>query len=651
MSFFQKNTGASAAKKLANKIGNINRTDDILSQLIDRAIDGELLGNVKVPNPTENWASNISDFAKKRKKKRENHTDVLKHLLDVVNSFLNEKRPVTVEGDPNATFFDGQLLKQLAIAAMNKTLNETKQIIIDSVMKVLFVSDGICGTDKTFEMLNFDSVSIKPEEIDFLKMFQVDPGTSTGKVVYENPSSNTGGLKMNTLMYNTILDGSTQTVTSKDGVDLFDMYFNQGDQQYELTNLASNGGLYKLEDFMLGYYSTVEYPDINHIINVSVQSIIHGDGGQPPGFDISTNLLNRLLEKLCGFCGNSDDSKKGLGQSPAQQFNENDQDIEFFFDFDDVEGIDLDDERDRLNKVLRFRDCQNFTVPINKTHFEDFIYLNGDINKKLDDVLLNTAIDSHNKSNGSLGVQNFHINLINLFILNLPKALVQTVLSPKYFLPIVIVYKAVTQNLGPIVNDVKVLMKKLWKLFYTIINKILWRFRDNFWKLAKPYLIKFLAKFAKRILLNKRKRWLLIIAALIAILAKLLSYDLSSCKGMFEAINFAIDSMLIGAMIYGGFMFPGFLLSFSNFLGGKSPDVLKADTFAKMSNSGINTGNLFDQPSTKFQSMISNFIDAQMEHEDLFGFVTTGNEFTVLAGPNGPIPVFPGQIKSNGKGF
>ena len=109
--------------------------------------------------------------------------------------------------------------------------------------------------------------------------------------------------------------------------------------------------------------------------------------------------------------------------------------------------------------------------------------------------------------------------------------------------------------------------------------------------------------------------------------------------------------MLIGAMIYGGFMFPGFLLSFSNFLGGKSPDVLKADTFAKMSNSGINTGNLFDQPSTKFQSMISNFIDAQMEHEDLFGFVTTGNEFTVLAGPNGPIPVFPGQIKSNGKGF
>ena len=648
MSFFQNKKDS--AKKLANKLGNISRTDDILSQLIDKAIDGELLGEVKVADPTENWSSNISDFAKKRKKKRENHTDVFKKLLDVVNSFLDDKRPVTVTADPNATFFDGALLKQLAIASLNKTLNETKQILIDSVIQVLFIGDGICGTDKTFEMLNFDSVNIKPEELDFLKILQVDPGTSTGKVVYEKPGGDKG-LKMNRLMYDTIIDGTTQTITTKDGVDLFDMNFNQGDQQFEITGLSAHAGLYKLEDFMTGYYSTIEYPDINHVINTAVQATIHGDGEQPAGFDISTNLLNRLLSKLCGYCGNSEDAKKGLGQSPAMQFNENDQDIEFFFDFDDVEGIDLDDEKDRLNKVLRFRDCQNFTVPINKTHFEDFIYLNGDINKKLDDVLLNTAIDAQNLSGGSLGVQNFHINLINMFILNLPKALVQTVLSPKYFLPIVILYKAVTSNLGVVVEDAKILMKKLWKLFYTIINKILWRFRDNFWKLAKPHLIRFLAKFAKRILLNKRKRWLLIIAALIAILLKLLSYDLSSCKGMFEAINFAIDAMLIGAAIGVGFVFPGFLLSFSNLLGGKSPDVLKADTFERMSNSGINTGNLFDQPSTKFQSMISNFIDAQMNHEDLFGYVATGNEFTVLMGPNGPIPVLPGQIKSNGKGF
>ena len=62
-------------------------------------------------------------------------------------------------------------------------------------------------------------------------------------------------------------------------------------------------------------------------------------------------------------------------QNAVDMFNQSEEDIEFYFDFDDVEGIDLDDEDLRYRRVLRFKDCYNFEIPADDTHIEDFIYL------------------------------------------------------------------------------------------------------------------------------------------------------------------------------------------------------------------------------------------------------------------------------------
>ena len=45
-------------------------------------------------------------------------------------------------------------------------------------------------------------------------------------------------------------------------------------------------------------------------------------------------------------------------------FDETDEYVEYYFDFDDVEGIDLDDEDSRYRRVLRFKDCYNFEIEI-----------------------------------------------------------------------------------------------------------------------------------------------------------------------------------------------------------------------------------------------------------------------------------------------
>lgn len=637
---FQNNVNS--ANRLAGKISSLSRSDDILGKLIDKTIDSA----IKVPS-VDNIGKNISDLASKRKKRNTNHHDVFKDLIHVVESFFSEERPTST--DPNKPFLSKQMIQQISIAAMNKTLNESKQIIMDAVMQTLFVGDGICGTDKTFQGLNFTECTLHPYEFDFLNALTVDPNSSTGKIVYE-PEGSLGAVNRD--LYSAIT-GDTVNITSKNGDSMFKARFDQYEQKFTFSEF-SPGGAGKLEDFMLGYYGAIDHVNIDNVLNTAVYMTLHGDGKEPLAFDISTNILNRLLAKLCGYCGNSDDNKKGLGQSPQQQFNETDDDIEFYFDFDDVEGIDLDDEADRLNKVLRFRDCDNFTVPINASHYDNFVYLEGQSTaKKVDNAILNAAIDAHNQSGSdSIPMASFHINLINSLILNLPKSLIQAVLSPKYFLPIIIVYKAVNNTLGVVVEDVKVVMKKMWKLFNAIITKLLWRFRVHFWDLAKPHLYRFLAKLLRRIILNKQKRYLVIIAALIALLLGILNnVDFGSCKGMFDAINLAIDALIAGSALLPGLSIPGFLLSFSNFLPGKSTDIMKSQIFGKLENHGVNTGALFDKQTTNLQALVSSMVDGHQEHEDSFGYVSTGNNLTVLPGPTGPIIVPPGLITSHGKNF
>mgnify|MGYP000179483589 CR=1 FL=1 len=64
---------------------------------------------------------------------------------------------------------------------------------------------------------------------------------------------------------------------------------------------------------------------------------------------------------------------------------------------DIFEGMSNDEmskaqEADRLEKVLRFRDCNNFEIPTNKNHIEDFVYLSK--NQNLNNVVNSTLLKS-----------------------------------------------------------------------------------------------------------------------------------------------------------------------------------------------------------------------------------------------------------------
>ena len=147
---------------------------------------------------------------------------------------------------------------------------------------------------------------------------------------------------------------------------------------------------------------------------------------------------------------------------------------------------------------------------------------NKDPKLVVDDILNKVAVDASQQSDSGLSINDFLNNLLNNFILSLPKALMITIMSGKLFLPLIILYKIFKTGLTTTYLNSKDLVKKFYKAIEKTVKELFWIFIKEFWKLIKIDLLAFVSKLVKKIIKNKYKRYLTIITALIAILKKIL---------------------------------------------------------------------------------------------------------------------------------
>jgi len=374
---------------------------------------------------------------------------------------------------------------------------------------------------------------------------------------------------------------------------------------------------------------------------------ISGNCGKSRKFDLALNNVDRLLKKLLAVCGAETKKDELKKQNAVDMFNQSEEDIEFYFDFDDVEGIDLDDEDLRYRRVLRFKDCYNFEIPADDTHIEDFIYLtkNKDPKKAIDDTLTKVATDASEQSDGSLSISDLLNNLLNNFILSLPKALIMTVLSAKLFLPLIILYKYFkTMALSTIVN-IRELVRKFYRAIYNIVKDLFWLFIREFWNLVKIDLIAFVTKLVSKILKEKYKRYLLIVTSLIALLKKVQETEMDSCFEIFQTILSTIESAI---NMKGPITIPSILLFTADLSSGYSKERAFLNISERMSNAGIPTGPLFGEDNDLL-SAVKSIIDGHTEEEDTNSFVQIVLKGGVLPGPTGGAVIPPGIISGVGK--
>ena len=612
----------------------IKTTIDIIQKTVDQDKHVDL--DISPEDALKKFSPNLPNLNTKleqlksklgnKKPKTKNKKNIFEEVVSVVNKFLEAGRTVN---DPDR-FQSTQRLRQHVLDSVDVTKNSAKQILMDCVKNAFFANDGICGTNQvmggTQEM---DEVYIHPKEIDFLGMFKVPPESDYGKIMYENHKKRNGlKAQINYGLYQTFISGGTTTPNglqyqydTPSNKTLFNSTWQSEHQRFYITGLTQptniggviSYGNVNVGDFFNDYYSNMEMPDLNEILkkamlmtlkacNASADKNGVSVGGSfsgmenpldfAPSLDDAINSLERMLNKLFAFCNDG----RLTGQTPTNLFHDEEENDEFYFDFDDVEGIDLDDEDARRRKVLKFKDCGNYEVPYNTVHIEDFIYLEDkqDTRKRIDGALNKAASDAYEQSDFSIDLPSFQISINLSFIFNIPKALIMSVISPKMFLPFVIIYKQFVASAKNLVMDAKDLMKKLKKIFTCVIKELFWKFIREFWKRVKVDLKNFLMKIIRKILKDKLKRYYLVIAALIALLKQIIENGLDSCEAIIAAIGAAINGALTAA---GGLDIPNPLLALAGLLPGFSAVKTTMDITEKMQNMGIPTGDINGEPN------------------------------------------------------
>jgi hypothetical protein len=619
--------------KLKSRLEIIKKINDDPNSLVDSISDKYLKD---LPSTDQLFGKKLDDFLSKAKRKKENKKDIFGELLEMAEGFLSSGKKV----ETSDKLFSKGKLKQHALTAGRHTLDSGKDIVLTSVKKSFFAGDGICGSNLTLSGIN---VKIKPEEIDLMNVLTVDPSTSTGQIVYEPTTTNNGKEKVNRELYS-IFSGGTYQFDSNNNNTLFKAQWDQSNQEFNVTDF---NGL-DVETFFNDYYSTIELPDIQHITKTAMLMTIQGDGSDNPLFNKGMNSVNRLLQKLMAVCGTPTRKDELKNQNAVDMFNETDEDIESYFDFDDVEGIDLDDEDSKFRKVLKFVDCDNFETPVNPSTIEDFVYFSNKkpLNELVDSTLSRTSTQAQLDSNSNIPQINFNLNLMNSFILNLPKALISSLLTPKIFLPIIIVYKIVKAITGQTIN-VKLLMRTLSKLFNEIIKQLLWKFIQEFWKLVKIELMAYVMKIVKKILKNKKKRYITIVKALIAFLLKALETKLDNCYALFSAVFSAITAALSAPV---SLNVPNVLLLLSEGLPGYSSDRAFMNAMERISASGVKTEAIFGE-TNNIGTIVKSLIDGHTEEMDTNSFVKITLKGGALPGPSGGAAIIPGTIAGVGKIF
>jgi hypothetical protein len=599
----------------------INNDPSMVDKMFDDVFDAH---KEDLPDIGGFMQKRITDLTSKVKGKSKNKKDVFGELIKTVEGFLGTDK------QDNSNLKKKPLvkskLKKYAKESAHLTLQDSRNIVLNSVKQTLFGGDGVCGGNSTFPS---NTSRISPKEFDFMNVLKLDPDSMAGTIMYENQDTNQGHVKLNRKLFESFDNTSPYFFQTKDYNTLFSLQWDSNTQEYNISGLQGVTGQTQVGDFLTNYYNGIEYPDIQHVVKTAMLMTLQGDGGEPSSFGAGMNDLDRLLQKLFALCG-TPPKKNPLKADTADQFNEDEEDITSYFDFDDVEGIDLDDEANRKRRVLKFRDCDNFEVPINSNHMEDFVFLlNGkNLDQNVDDTLLKTAADASEQ--GSLGIDDLQLSILNTFILQLPKALVSSVLSPKMFLPIVILYKQF-QN---VVLSAKELMKKLAKLFVTIVKALFWRFLAEFWKFVKKDLLEFIKKIAIKIFKNKLKRWKGIILALIALLIKILTEQLESCEQIFNLILQTIQGALNAPI---KIPIPGLLLVFSDLLPGFSSDRAFMNVNERLTAMGVNMGPLYGSEN-KLNSIIKGIIDGHTEEVDANSFIKIALKPSIIpAGPGGAV--------------
>lgn len=533
------------------------------------------------------------------------------------------------------------------------------QPILQKLIKETMIDCIGCSQEQTYDPSQ--PIYIKISSIDVSGMIKnFRPDLEEGAVLYESKitSNNQFPYSMNREIWNRTqklgqdfrTDNGGLAFIGKSGQELFNMEYTKtgpagetGDfLKIDLVSRLNN--INNVTSFLYDYYTSIQVIDINAIYTQLIEILF---GGISINFSLGygeveiKNKVALIIQRILGLCY---DARNEIDVSGVAKVPELDGLDDSFFEFSGVDQRIIESKvSNTLTGVVEFEDCDNIKLPIDTKPMmkalQEITFVAGGGRGDLDKLGNDLTKSITNNPEWKFRIPtSFNVDLkINAdFILNIPKAIVMALLSPKVLLPLFIMFKAIGNNISDLIEDFVDFFKKFRKCLAKLISKIGAIFIRELFQMIKRDLMRLLSKLVKEISKEKAAKKYVLIAKLVAILAFLIKafIDWRQCKSVIDEIIMILNIIMLGKGKDSGIS--PVLAAAGSSLPGYSPTRAFAETVQAYESAGIPTGPM---PSgSPNVGLISDLLKYKANDKEMTNMKGTSFVPSLSVTPYGTIP-------------
>lgn len=578
--------------------------------------------------PANNLVSQPLDkFVKWRKK----HTTTAKTFTDELIKQLKEIKGAGLETDT--------LIKRIFVNSLKKVKPKLKEIIIKECQKAL-----ACSNLQGYQFNTTYYIPVK--SVDLFGIFELEPSDRIGKFFYEvkNTPYNQFPYSMNRQLYERT-QNLTQTYSSVAGnnylgesqQNLFDISYVES--YVDPNNQTIQGSFFKVDlkprstfplvdEFLNDYYSTIDILDyktfFTNLVDYVTGSISFGRGDGKLKLSMIQKVL-LIMQRILGLCS---DNNQEIEVGGTAKLSEIDNVDESFYEFNDIDLRIIDQITSDIKLgIIEFEECDNVRLKMNLDavltdldsleFFEDTSDVN-EINKALG--IIYPVVDDDPA---------YKLSLDAGFFEQFVKAIMNTILSPKTVLPVMISAGMVNQPIWNDISNIEDFQKKFKNFFNEVLTQISSEFTKAVFDELKKEIKALVALILRDVVDEKQKKKYQMILSIVAIIPALTQIvkDFRECRSvldeLLQLLNIGVRKKIDALAAAGGDLPLPLLLS-AKLLDGYSPTRSFLNTVQNLQELGIPTGPMPDGSPNEFLAAVKAMIDGNSKEISENGKVAIG---------------------------
>ena len=454
--------------------------------------------------------------------------------------------------------------------------------IYEELIKESISSLG-CSAQQAYETTQ--PFYIKVKSTDLLNLLKRDPNEENAAVAYEKIDPVYGSIpySMNREMWYRLQNLNTPIdYIGASGQKLFSIKYTRsipgggptGDF-FEIRLADKVGPINTVYSFLVDYYRSIRIVDTNNIFQQLMDMItgaISIEAKLGTGEIEIKNKFLLILQRILGLCF---DSKREIDVSGTAKVAELDGVDESFFEFTDIDLTYINQIiSNTKNGVVEFQDCENLLLPVDSKSILNYLLKFNKTDsiedeEKIAEGLLEVLTENEKWKLLIPNSVDIKLKADFSFLTSLPKAIMLAILSPKVLLPLLIMSKAIGQNIVDGVDTLLDFMKIFKKYVLGLMSKIGAIFVEELFNIIKKdikTLVKLIISDLMKEQATKRFALYLKLASILLLIIKLID-DWRKCKSVVDEILAMLDIIMTGVNRN---RVPTPLLAAAQFLGGYS---------------------------------------------------------------------------------